>query len=390
MSAIANKEAGSITVQWFDVTGAEGYNLYRGTQPNLATYYKDPARAKVYANVLAGFVDTAGVVSGTTYYYVATAVTSLVESEPSGEVSALLQGSGSESTTIAKNLSFPLVYADGYGIAGAKITGSWQGVGPFTTLPVFDFATGLRPTSTETLAAFPFLDPASSVRIGGITYYPQGGTSTWQAEWRNNASGAEVPVIVGWGSELTSRPFNATQTISLAPALIQDGTVITDPSDLMTAYQMAVLSGTKDTEVQGTNNVTYTSLNRNVLAINARLKIEKVGSGGSDWVAFDKALYQYFGASEGGSGETGSTPKFAAAVNGPGAVTYAYTFKPSTLAAAGGVSAAGQWRITLALDPEATVGTVKVPNHVRFVGSDNASALVAEDGLSSSIVITIE
>lgn len=390
MSAIANKEAGSITLQWYDVAGAEGYNLYRGTQPNLATYYKDSTRAKVYSDVIAGFVDSAGVVSGTTYYYVVTAFSALVEGEPSSEVSALLQGSGSESTTIAKNLSFPLVFADGYGIAGAKINGTWQGAGPFTTLPSFDFATGLRPTSTETLTAFPFLDPASSVRIGGVTYFPQGGTSTWQAQWKSNASGAEVPVIVGWGSELTSRPFNATQTISLAPALVQDATIITDSADLMTAYRMAVLSGTKDTEVQGTDGTTYGSLTRNVLAINARLKIEKVVAGGTDVVAFNKALYEYFGASEGGSGESGSTPKLTAAVNGPGALTYAYTFKPSTVAATAGVSVTGQWRITLSLDPAATVGTTSVPNHVRFVGTDNTSAIVAADGMSSSVVITIE
>ena len=389
VSAVANKEAGTISVQWFDVTGATGYNLYRGTQPNLATYYKDTSRAKKYADVMAGFVDSSDVVSGTTYYYVATAFTALVESDPSAEVSALLQGSGSETTTIGNNLSFPLLFADGYGITGTQITGSWQGIGPFTTIPAFDFASGLRPTSTETLTAFPFLDSATSVKVGGVTYFPQAGTSTWQAEWRSNPSGAEVPVLVGWGSELTSRPFNATQTISLAPALIQDGTIVTDPADLMTAYRMAVVAGSKDTEVQGTTGESYTTVSRNVLAINARLTIEKLGTGGTEWVAFDKALYQYFGASEGGEGEVGSTPKFAAAVNGPGAVTYAYTFKPSTLAAAGGVSATGQWRITLALDPEATVGSAKVPNHVRFVGSDNASAVVATDGLSSSIVITI-
>jgi hypothetical protein len=386
MSAIANKEAASITVQWFDSPGAEGYNLYRGTQPNLATYYKDATRATVYADVAAGFVDTTGIVSGTTYYYVVTAFSSLVEGEPSAEVSALLQGSGSESTTLAKNLSFPLVFADGYGLTGERITAAWPGTGPFPTVPVFDFATGLRPTSTEVLTAFPFLDPASSVRIGSVTYYPQAGPSAWQAEWRSNATGTEVPVIVGWGSELTSRPFNTTQSISLAPALVQDASIITDPADLMTAYRMAVLSGSKDTEVQGTDGTTYTSTTRNVLAINARLTIEKVGAGVPDVVAFDKALYEYFGASESGS----STPKLTAAVNGPGALTYAYTLKPGTLATAAGVSAAGQWRITLSLDPQATVGTASVPNHVRFVGTDNASATVAADGLSSSVTITIE
>ncbi|HET8725441.1 MAG TPA: hypothetical protein VFM53_14685 [Anaeromyxobacteraceae bacterium] len=394
VSAIANKEAGNITVQWFDVAGATGFNLYRGTQPNLATYYKDTTRVTLYGDVLAGFVDTA-VVSGTTYYYVVTAFTDLVESEPSAEVSGMLQGSGSESTTIGNNLSFPLVLADGYGLTGTKVTGTWQGAGPFAAVPAFDFGTGLRPTSTETLTAFPFLDTATSVTIGGVRYYPQAGSSTWQAEWRSNAAGAEVPVIVGWGSEITSRPFNATQTISIAPALLQDATIVTDPADVMTAYRMAVLSGTKDTEVQGTTGVTYTSVARNVFAINLRLKIEKLDDGGNPvFVAFDKALYQYFGASEGGSGggstSGSSTPKLAAAVNGPGAVTYTYNLRPSTITFPAGVTATGTWRLTLILDPEATVGTAKVPNHVLFRGADNASAVVAEDGMSSSVVIQVK
>lgn len=392
VSAIANKEAGNITVQWFDVAGATGFNLYRGTQPNLATYYKDTTRVTLYADVAAGFIDTA-VVSGTTYYYVVTAFNDLVESEPSAEVSGMLQGSGSETTTIGNNLSFPLVLADGYGITGTKITGSWQGAGPFTTVPAFDFATGLRPTSTETLAAFPFLDLATSVTIGGVRYYPQAGTSTWQAEWRNNAPGAEIPVLVGWGSEITSRPFNATQTISIAPALIQDASIITDAADVMTAYRMAVIAGTKDTEIQGTTGVTYTSVTRNVFAINLRLKIEKLDDGGNPvFVAFDKALYEYFGASEGGGGSStdSSTPKLAAAVNGPGAVTYAYNLRPSTITFPAGVTATGTWRFTLILDPEATIGTAKVPNHLLFVGSDNASAVVAGDGLSSSVVVQVK
>jgi len=82
-----------------------------------------------------------------------------VESAPSGEVTATVGtaggGGGGEPTgTFGNNLSFPLVFADSYGIAGAKITGTWPGVGPFATLPTFDYNTGLRPLSTETLTAF--------------------------------------------------------------------------------------------------------------------------------------------------------------------------------------------------------------------------------------------
>ena len=83
----------------------------------------------------------------------------------------------------------PLIFADSYGLTGALITGTWPGIGPFTTVPVFDFNTGLRPLSTETLTAFPYFDTSTAVAISGVTYFPQGTASVWEAEWRNNASG---------------------------------------------------------------------------------------------------------------------------------------------------------------------------------------------------------
>jgi len=90
----------------------------------------------------------------------------------SGEVVATTSqaggsGGGGEGgdTGYGNNLSFPLIFADSYGLTGLKISGTWPGVGPFTTLPTFDFNTGLRPLSTETLTAFPFFDSASAVSI---------------------------------------------------------------------------------------------------------------------------------------------------------------------------------------------------------------------------------
>ena len=76
------------------------------------------------------------------------------------------------------------MFADAYGLSGLKISGTWPGVGPFATLPTFDFNTGLRPLSTETLTAFPNFDSSTAVAIAGVTYYPQATASTWQAEWR--------------------------------------------------------------------------------------------------------------------------------------------------------------------------------------------------------------
>jgi len=52
-------------------------------------------------------------------------------------------------------------------------------------------------------------------------------------------------------------------------------------------------------------------------------------------------------------------------------------------------SKAGQYRITFSLDPEATVGGVKVPNHIKMVSKADAGATLAADGLSTSVIITV-
>ncbi|MGB3426541.1 MAG: fibronectin type III domain-containing protein, partial [Burkholderiaceae bacterium] len=177
VTAIAPKDSATVTVQWYDVVNYPsstapiqlGYNLYRGLLPGLASYYKDATKANKFANVTAPFID-ATVTKGTTYYYVVTAVVPAiadVESVPSGEVTATVGtaggGGGGETTgSFGNNLSFPVVFADGYGIAGAKISGTWPGIGPFATLPTFDFNTGLRPLSTEVLTAFPYYQSSTA------------------------------------------------------------------------------------------------------------------------------------------------------------------------------------------------------------------------------------
>jgi fibronectin type 3 domain-containing protein len=409
LTAIAPKDVIQVTVQWFDVTEYPsasapiqlGYNVYRGLQPGIASYFKDASRATKFANVTAPFVD-GSVAKATTYYYVVTAfVPALpdVESVASGEVSATTGragGGGSEGgdTGYGNNLSFPLVFADGYGLTGAKISGSWPGIGPFASLPGFDFNTGLRPLSTESLSVFPFFQSSSAVSIGGVVYYPQKTASTWQAEWRNNAAGGQLEAIVDWGDALLSRTYTTSSIVRIETALKQDAS-IAGVSDTLTAYKVSLLSGQGITELQGTDATTYASAERNLFAVNARLTIEKIATGGgADIVIFDKAIYEGLGASEegggGGGGGSGGAPTasvYTAELNGVGSLIYGYNFRIAQVT--GVPDKAGQYRITFSLDPQATVGTAPVPNHVKMVSKTDAGATLSPNGLSSSVVITV-
>lgn len=404
VTAIAPKDVQQVTVQWYDVTNypsAEapvqvGYNIYRGLQPGLASYYKDASRATKSANVTAPFID-ASVVKATTYYYVVTSFSPAfpdAESVASGEVSVTTGRGGSSSegdTGFGNNLSFPLVFADSYGVAGAKITGTWTGIGPFATLPAFDFNTGLRPLSTETITTFPVFSSGTQVSLGGVVYFPQATASTWQAEWRNNASGAQLEAIVDWGDALLSRSYTTSSMVRIETTLKQDAT-IAGVTDTMTAYNMKLLSGSRTTELQGTDGTTIASAARNVFAINGRLKIEKIATGGgADTVVFDKAVYEGFGTTTEGSGGSGgsatTSTKYGAELNVAGSVVYGYNFRLSSLT--GIADKAGQYRITFSLDPQATVGTETVPNHVKLVSKADAGAVLAADGLSSSVIINV-
>lgn len=400
LTAVPAKDLLEIAVQWFDVPNYPsstapiqlGYHLYRGLQPGVATYLNDPTKVTKFANVTAPFIDTTNLVTATTYYYVVTAfVPSLadVESVASGEVSATSGrsgggGGGGGDEGFGNNLSFPIVFADGYGLSGLKISGVWPGIGPFATLPTFDFNTGLRPLSTEALTTFPYFDSSTAVAIAGVTYYPQATASTWQAEWRTNAS-PMMDVIVDWGDALISKSYTVQSMIRIETTLIQDAT-IAGVTDTMTAFNMALLSGSGITELRGTDKSTYASVARNVFAINGRLKVEKLAADGStEAVLYNKAIYEGFGSTVEGGGRTNDTA-YAAELNQVGLIVYGKNFYMTQVNLP---QKTGQYRITFSLDPEATVGTEKIPNHIRMVNKSDAGASLAADGLSTWVVITV-
>jgi len=78
---------------------------------------------------------------------------------------------------------------------------------------------------------------------------------------------------------------------------------------------------------------------------------------------------------------------YAAELNVGGLLVYGYNFRLSSVT--GVPQKSGQYRITFSLDPEATVGGVGVPNHVKMVSKADAGATLSADGMSSSVVITV-
>ena len=399
----------SITIQWWDVVGAAGYNIYRGTEAGLATYYTDPAKAKKTPNALAPYIDTDDIVGGTTYYYVVTSFDADGhESAPSAEASVMArgkrmpdmgggEGGGEDDTGYGNNLSFPVVFADNVGITGLRITGVWPGVvTPSTPVPAFDFNTGLRPLSTEVLPEFPYFEDNTSVLMGGVTYYPQATASTWQAEWRANPGGDNLSVIVDWGDALASKTYTTNSVVRIETVLFQDAPIV---SDTMAAFNMTLLAGSGATELQGTDTTTYASAKRNVFVVNARLIIQKLALDNAtvECEVYNNSVWESLAASEEGEeGGGGGSGAYAGEMNVGGSLVYGYNFMINTLNMAqacsnGSLSKTGTWKILFQLDETATIGSEEIPNHVRIIDKSDATAVIDDvDGKWSYILISVQ
>ena len=319
----------SITISWPDVQNATSYNIYWDVIPGVT---KNTGTRIQF--VQAPYEHT-GLPGQTTYYYVVTAVDDTLapveESDESAEVSATARGPrtpvGGHDEGFGNNLSVPVVFANGYGITGEKIPDP-------PAVPIEEeYSAGLRPTAADIsrLAGlnepFPYFDPNKTILIGGVEYFTQASTSTWQAEW-TDGSGAVQNVAAKWGDNLISGQLTTSMMIRVETVLSQDN------ATNMKGYSMKSLYGSKRSEVFGTDGTEEIYTDRMVFAPNARLKIEQLDVNGNPVATtFDKAIYESFGVD--GPGGYGSE------INGKGSLTYGYNWKPNS---------AGAWRITFSLD----------------------------------------
>lgn len=368
--ALVEESPNTLQVTWQppSIGTPDSYNIYWDTVSPVTT------ASNAIVDVTSPYVHT-GLSGNTTYFYVVTAVQDGIESGLSAEVAGTPHGSpgGGEVEGLGNNLSFPLVFADGYGIGGLPLQGTvpaWQ-----------DYNSGLRPTVDETIVEFPYLDPSGVQVLNNVSYYPQQTASTWQAGWRDGSSVVQ-DVVLDWGDNLTSVPkFKVTSAIRVEVALYVD-----DPTDPLDAYPMTMLSGSGATELQGTIGVAVPSSLRSVFALNGRMTIEKLfGPGGEvdpSVPSFDSAVYESIGK-EGTGG-------FSSEVNVAGKLVFGmvWRLKDADLTNA---QKQGWWRLTFSLDPYAVLNSLQIPNNVEIVALDPSETKASLDpsGFSSSIELEL-
>lgn len=334
-TVIASSSGGdlSATLAWSaPATGGElsSYEIYRITTDPTATDVTvfDSVNHLISLPVTTfEFIDNAGLERGQTTQWIITAKNAGGET-PTLPGAYTPQGGGAgEVDAYGNNFAAATIFADGYGISGAAITGSWTKV-----IADIDYNTGLRPVIDENSSELPYLDPATTYILGGVTYYKQKTASTWQGEWQNGA-GTDQNVTAKWGDNLISQSLTTE-------SIIRVEMVLTEELDTnMTSYNMVSLYGTEMNEIYGTDGVEYNSTTAFVFATNAHLKIQEVDENGIALGAevVNQTLFD--------PGVPDGPGKFGAEINVAGNLTYGYVWNLKENPVPAGI-----YRITFSLD----------------------------------------
>ncbi len=333
----------SATLAWSaPATGDEptSYEIYRST---TADNLFDPVNLLLSLPATSfEFIDNAGLERGVTTYWTVAA------KNAGGETPALPQeytpagGGGGEIDAYGNNFASAMVFADGYGISGNPISGSWTKV-----VADIDYNTSLRPSETQSLSVteIPYFNEDTTFVLNGVTYYKQKTASTWQGEWLSTSAPDAQHVTAKWGDNLISQTLNTDSIVRVEMVLSK----ALDTN--MTSYNMVSLYGTEMNEIYGTDGSEYNSTSAFVFATNAHLKIDKVDENGTvllnieDQTLFDPAILD-------GPG------KFGAEINVAGNLTYGYVWDLKNY---NDDVTAGTYRITFLLD-ETSVPTGTLNN----------------------------
>lgn len=275
----------------------------------------------------------AGAASGT-----ATIVAASGPLSGSTTVTVVEHGSGGHEEGLGNNLSWPVVFAEGYGLTGLFVATD----------------AGLRPTADEGIAVteIPFFPStnAADYFLNGVDYYTQRSANVWQAEWIDGSGGLRGAEVT-WGDNLTHHTFTTHSQIRVETTLssLADAPLV--------GYNMTHLYGERSTEMQGTDGTTNTFV-PSLFTVAARLKIEKLDNTTFEpvFTLFDRTVADGL-ASEGPG-------TFGVEVNVAGKLIYGYNLRVQDAPIPLGVDKYGWWRLTFSLDDQAGVGGTAVDRGV--------------------------
>lgn len=250
---------------------------------------------------------------------------------------------------LGNNLSVPVVFSEGLGVTGLPVT-----VGGAPNYP----NTGLRPAATENLvvSGLPYFyagNVSDCAWPGGVPAYCQQGVNAWQAEWRDGSTAGLQHASATWGDNLISQSLKTSAPVRVEVSL----------NDLsigpLAGFNMQVVSGSRTTEVQGTNNTT-SPMTPTIFSVVPHLVVSKLDTSGGVTVGdpiVDKRVIDGIGAEEGPG-------NFAAEVNVSGKVVYGYNLR---------VTEVGWYRVAFVLDPSASNGSIAATRNVTIDALTNSA-----------------
>jgi len=351
----------SATLTW-DVPASGGevvsYEIYRSTTAGTV-FNPDNHLISIPAvegQVSYAYIDNAGLEKNVPTYWVVAAKNAGGETPTSEKMWEFTTG---EVTSYGNNFAAAMIFADGYGITGQAITGTWtkETLNPGTDI---DYNTGLRPSIDQvTLTELPYWDASTTFVKDGVTYYKQQTVSSWQGEWNSTSYPDTQHVTATWGDNLISQTLTSESKIRIEVVLTKD----LDTN--MTSYKMVSLYGSKYNEIYGTDKSEYNNTKAFVFATNAHLKIQKVDEVGNplEDPLYDQTLF------------TGDGPgHFASEINVAGNHTYGFVWDLANDSP--GYEKTGIWRITFSLDGESPA-PISTPNNTYI---DNVAPTEAESG----------
>lgn len=222
------------------------------------------------------------------------------------------------------NLSFPVIWSDGY---AKPLRGSFGA-------PVFDGASTL---------------------VGGIpVFLQQDPLNDWQAESVVDPGGPVDVSWIDWGDNLEARPWNENSVVRVEVVLIED---LTTP---MESFDMLFVSGQGVDEMWGATGVTSPSDQATVYSHCARLVIQKIEPANTPEppvLAWDPASHRWTGEVsapyfDSGVWEVEDGPEgFSAEINIKGKIIYGYNWRVRQVG-----DGDGTYRLTFSLADDGAVG----------------------------------